>query len=56
MKHLANLLEWVFDHPILTLIIVYALACVIDLVVPTDTNRGSWWNIAYWLLRLVCIA
>lgn len=56
MKYLANLLEWVFAHPILTLILAYTLACILDLVLPTTTDRGSWWNIAYWLLRLVCVA
>ena len=41
---------------ILTCILVYAIACVLDLVLPIDTNRGSWWNIAYWFLDLICIA
>lgn len=41
---------------ILALILVYAIACVLDLVLPIDTNRGSWWNIAYWFLDLICIA
>ena len=41
---------------ILTCILVYAIACVLDLVLPIDANRGSWWNLAYWLLRLICIA
>ena len=41
---------------ILALILVYAIACVLDLVLPIDTNRGSWWNIACWFLNLICIA
>lgn len=56
MKYLADLLEWVFKHPILTLVIIYAFACVIDLVAPIETNRGSWWNAFAWVLRLVCLA
>lgn len=52
---MADILEWILDHPILALVIIYALACTIDLLAPVY-DRGSWWNIAYWLLRLVCIA
>ena len=54
MKHLENLLEWAFAHPILALTLVYAFACAIDLFAPVGTNRGSWWNIAFWTLRLIC--
>lgn len=54
MAYIKALIEWARKHPIQALLLVYALACILDLTAPIDTNRGSWWNIAYWLLRLIC--
>lgn len=48
-----NILEWIIKHPILTIIIIYSIACIINLFAPLATNRGSWWNILFWMLRLV---
>lgn len=56
MNYLADFLEWAHKHPIRTLVIIYTLACVIDLVLPVDTSRGSWWNAYAWVLRLMCLA
>ena len=39
---------------ILAIIIIYVVACFIDLTAPIDTIRGSWWNIFYQILNGIC--
>ena len=60
MDWLMDFLEWVCEHPFLALIyslvIIYLVACGIDLFAPIETSRGSWWNIFAQILRLVCRA
>lgn len=52
-----NFIEWLLDNLstiIIVMIIAYALACFIDLTAPIDTNRGSWWNVCYLILKAIC--
>ena len=52
---IANIIDWIKAHPILATIIIYFALCLINLFAPLATNRGSWWNILFWMLRLICI-
>ena len=58
MNYLADLLDWIFEHPIKAILsalaIIYITACAIDLFAPIATSRGSWWNIFYRILLAVC--
>lgn len=45
-----NIINWVLEHPFLTIVLIYCFACFVNLCTPIDTNRGSWWNVFYWLL------
>ena len=36
------------------MLVVYVLACFIDLTAPMEANRGSWWNVFYHILVAIC--
>ena len=50
LEIIETIINWVLEHPFLTIVLIYCFACFIDLVAPIDTSRGSWWNVFYWLL------